>query len=545
MTQTEMPAAATVALPPLAEAIEASRRERVRWRDCRSLVSWNTILSGLCALALWGLVWDGHWDAALVLLLSFYTHEAGHLLAAVRLGIPVVLSPLFTVGGARVFVSHSPYDRGAGLLFYLAGPLAGAAFASGVIVYGAATRETPQTPLVQAGVVAVLINLGSLLPSQSSTVISDGMHIVHLLRDREETGESAWPRRRLRWVSYVVGGAIGLGLDIIALAHPSGVVRTAVRVIVIVAAVTAATAAARRVTRWACAPDRPKAARYLALATCSWVQPPFWTPQSVPLALVALAQARGLTGLALLRWCARSWTRSYPDMAGTACAYGYDLLGSSAERERWLQGQAAAPLTELAILSILTNLAGLGYGEDGARWASAQIARVPVGPLRAPTENRLATVWLTCGRNEEAVGAARTAVAAAPLHAPGYTTLGVALMTMGTPEAAEAVFRRARDIEDTLGRRLHLCRALAAQGRYVEAVRDAEVALRVWEAFRSAGKAEWAAMVMEMRRWDVIGRWYRRKQTRRADQRRIVRLARPAERKRIRRTFVPVLTPTR
>jgi len=402
MTQTEMPAAATVALPPLAEAIEASRRERVRWRDCRSLVSWNTILSGLCALALWGLVWDGHWDAALVLLLSFYTHEAGHLLAAVRLGIPVVLSPLFTVGGARVFVSHSPYDRGAGLLFYLAGPLAGAAFASGVIVYGAATRETP---LVQAGVVAVLINLGSLLPSQSSTVISDGMHIVHLLRDREETGESAWPRRRLRWVSYVVGGAIGLGLDIIALAHPSGVVRTAVRVIVIVAAVTAATAAARRVTRWACAPDRPKAARYLALATCSWVQPPFWTPQSVPLALVALAQARGLPGLALLRWCARSWTRSYPDMAGTACAYGYDLLGSSAERERWLQGQAAAPLTELAILSILTNLAGLGYGEDGARWASAQIARVPVGPLRAPTENRLATVWLTCGRNEEAVGA--------------------------------------------------------------------------------------------------------------------------------------------
>ncbi len=334
MMQTEMPAA-TVALPPLAEAIEAAQRERVRWRDCRSLVSWNTILSGLCALALWGLVWDGHGDAALVMLLSFYTHEAGHLLAAVRLGIPVLLSPLFTVGGARVFVSHSPYDRGAGLLFYLAGPLAGAAFALGVMVYGAATRETS---LVQAGVVAVLINLGSLLPSQSSTVTSDGMHIVHLLRDRGEAGASVWPRRRLRWVSYLVGGATGLGLDIIALAHPPGVVRTAVRVIAIVAAVVAATAAARRVTRWACAPDRPKAARYLALATCSWVQPPFlfWTPQGVPLALVALAQSCGLPGLALLRWCARSWTHSYPDVAGMACAYGYDLLGSSAERDRWL-----------------------------------------------------------------------------------------------------------------------------------------------------------------------------------------------------------------
>jgi len=544
MTQTKMSAAATVALPPLAEAIEASRRERVRWRDCRSLVSWNTILGGLGAFALWDLVWDGHWDAALMMLLSFYTHEAGHLLAAVRLGIPVVLPLLFTVSGARVFVSHRPYDRGAGLLFYLAGPFAGAAFASGVLVYGAATRETP---LVQAGVVAVLINLGSLLPSQSSTVTSDGMHIVHLLRDRGETRESTWPRRRLRWVSYVVGGAIGLGLDIIALAHPSSVVRTAVRVVAIVAAAAVGAEAARRVTRWACAPARPKAARYLALAACSWVQPPFsfWTPQGVPLALVALAQVCGLPVLALLRWCARSWVRSYPDMAGTACAYGYDLLSSAAERERWLQGQAAASLTEHAILSVLTNLAEIGYGEEGARWASAQLAHAPVGPLRAPTETWLATIWLRCGRTEEAVMAARTAVAAAPLHAPGYTTLGLALMATGRPDVAEAVFRQALFIADTLGRRLQVCRALAAQGRYAEAVRDAEMAMCVWEAFRSAGKAEWAALAAEMRRWDVIGRWSSCKRTRRADQRRIVRLARPAKRKRIRRTFVPVPTPMR
>jgi len=204
-----------------------------------------------------------------------------------------------------------------------------------------------------------------------------------------------------------------------------------------------------------------------------------------------------------------------------------------------------APLTEHAILSILTNLAEVGHGEEGVRWASAQIARVPVGPLRAPMEQWLATVWLTCGRNEEAVAAAQTAVAAAPLHAPGYTTLGLALMATGRPEAAEAVLRQALAIEDTLGRRLQVCRALAAQGRYAEAMRDAEVAMCMWEAFRSAGKAEWAALVTEMRRWDVIGRWYRRKQTRRADQRRIVRLARPAKRKRIRRTFVPVPTPTR
>ncbi len=534
MAHIEMPTSAIVALPPLTEAIEASRTEHVHWRDCRSLVSWNTVLGGLCALALWGLVWDGHWDAALAILLSFYLHEAGHLLAAVRLGIRVVMSPLFTVGGARVFVSHPPYDRGAGLLFYLAGPLAGAIFASGVVVYGAVTRDTS---LLQAGVVAVLINLGSLLPSQSSTVTSDGMRIAHLLRDRGGTWQSAWPRRRLRWVSYVVGGMVGLGLDGVALAHPPGVVRTAVRVAVIVAAVTAATAAARRTTRWACAPDRPKAARYLALATCTWVQSPssFWTPQAVPLALLALARACGLPGLALLRQCARSWTRSYPDLAGTACAYGYDLLGSPAEREHWLQGQAAAPLTEHAILSILTNLAALGYREEGARWASARIARVPVGPLRAPTEIWLATVWLRCGRNEEAVAAARTAVAAAPLHAPGYTVLGLALMATGKPEAAEAAFRRALDIEDMLGRRLHVCRALAAQGRYDEAVRDAKAALSVWEAFRSAGKAEWAALVAEMRHWVVSGRWSRSKQTRRDDRRRIVRLARPTVRRRIRR----------
>ncbi|HET8625811.1 MAG TPA: tetratricopeptide repeat protein, partial [Thermomicrobiales bacterium] len=236
--------------------------------------------------------------------------------------------------------------------------------------------------------------------------------------------------------------------------------------------------------RFALGESRGARARYLALALGGWPRLLLRDRWLIPANACLAAHVVGLPGLSWLEALVRRLCRRGAAEAGVAAAFGYDCLRgrgrSPEEAGAWLDRLLPA-LRAGGVETVHRAFGGL-HRSGHRRGAHALLARgladarpAELAPL---TANNLAYSLLRIGRPDAALAFARAAAAGAPDSPYPHGTLGATLLALGEPAEAEAALRESLRRRDDPGNRLELARTLAAQSRYVEAMTEAERALR-------------------------------------------------------------------
>ncbi|MDX1664041.1 MAG: hypothetical protein R3272_09620 [Candidatus Promineifilaceae bacterium] len=148
--------------------------------------------------------WTAGFAAGLGVLLSAMAHEAGHLLAAHAVDLPLARVTLYPFGGVPRFVASSP-SRHAMLVFALGGPLASALTAA---VLGGLWLATGQAIVLWLALFNLVLGLLNLLPAQPL----DGVRLLNALAPADD-GRSeqyeAGDRFRAR-ITFWLGEAVAL-----------------------------------------------------------------------------------------------------------------------------------------------------------------------------------------------------------------------------------------------------------------------------------------------------------------------------------------------
>lgn len=200
---------------------------------------------------------------------------------------------------------------------------------------------------------------------------------------------------------------------------------------------------------------------------------------AVPIWALALGESVGLPGMRGLGALAGFLARRGINVAGSACAIGYDCLvrlGRTEEAGAWLD--ARLPLLEQVGMEMLVaELMGLGYHTKALDCMHAQGGTLRPEELTWNQCNNVAWALFVVGRAEEALPFALSAADRVPDNAPVLDTLGQVLLALGDFPGAEEHLRRAYGRMRRPGTLAALARALAGQGRLGEAVAAAELAL--------------------------------------------------------------------
>jgi hypothetical protein len=437
----------------------------------KHLISWSTVLTGLYAVALWHLVWQGNWLGATLVVLLIYLHEIGHILTGIWRRLRPQHPPRFTLeGGAFVTLEYAPARAWDAALHALGGPIVGGAIALAVALAG----DTWHLPvLTAAGLVALYINWINLLPLKMGWWQSDGLHVLTLARWDQTTST----RSRIRALYLGVFAVLSVGLAL----HVSTITRfwdseasvpTEMTALGIAAGALLVEMLSARLTRYAVVPNRNLRTRYVTLALVGWAQPPYMRPWLTAVAACAVAHTVGWPGLRWLEVCVWRLQNLNPVMAGAACAFGYDLLhhDGQGEQETWLERMMRLILTAKpeAVESTSLHLAALGYQGTLARWSSRILESIPATRLSPLSANNLALILVRSGHAVEALPLARAAAAADPEHPLMLGTLGEVLLALGRIEEGKEYITASLKRRDNAALRDALDRALAARRRSAE-----------------------------------------------------------------------------
>jgi hypothetical protein len=473
----------------------------------RSFASVGTLVSGLFSVAVWGLLYG--WEAGAWLVLLLYLHESGHVLVAHWRRLPVVQAPVFIPGlGAVVMVGGEQHPWDAALLS-LGGPVVGAAAALVAKLVGVAL-DLPV--LAFAGDFGLLLNLLNLLPIP----LLDGGRLGRLsgwfvLVTATVIGlTTTW--FGVEWIMAVA--VVGAGLQVvtswgvkhaawlpqlgIALSHllalsglfaayflsprvPWVRIQAGVSTELVSSLMTFMTAAfllSWLLWRWTWAPGRHPWVRYPLLALLGWAQWVWRDPRLVVVAWCGMAHLAGLPGLQWLDRRIRSFAAQGSVAAGFALAVGFDLRCRSdrAEADAWLDSMLTALQGSDWKVYTASNGDLLLLGHEPAANRSLLAGKDLLDPDKISFAwiNNLAWALYKAGRVEEALPLARRL---ADSQRGGFLdTLGQVLLAAGEAVEAEAVLRQALKLSSMVGTRIALAEALAAQGRFREAVATAETA---------------------------------------------------------------------
>lgn len=491
---------------------------RLGWR---SFVSSGTLVSGLLAASLAVLQWG--WVTGILVVVLLYAHEAGHVLAAAWRRMPVRRAPVFLPGfGAFVVTGTAPrpWDQ---VWVSLGGPLLGTAAALAVWYLGH-FRPLPAVGL--AGAFMVYVNLFNLLPFG----LLDGGQVIRvtgwlglvptaffggwiLARDREvflpalillglwqAVREAQVPRPAtlgLRAAVLTLYGATALvtllaasftGVPWLPEALPAGGLSVTGLIFLIFLVYLVSGVVIVRVFQ----PGHGARVRYLSAALAGWPRYLVEAPHLLPVMACLAAHLLGLPGLTWLRRLLGAAARRHDPVAGAAAAHGYDCLvlqGHEAAAGAWLAG--AGPLLQAAGFPAQREahrrLAELEYAKLADTWLLAAL-HWPDPPADLPPAAANTLAWVLWRRREYAAALplARQAVAAAPADPVHLDTLARVLISLGQPAEAEPHAWRALEGGNHPRIRLTLARALAAQGRYREAVAQGERALADLPGHRAA-----------------------------------------------------------
>ncbi|MGE5674456.1 MAG: site-2 protease family protein [Mycobacterium leprae] len=482
----------------------------------RLLGSWATLITGLLTAAVFALSWG--WAAALGVTILLYIHELGHVLAALWRRVTVRRAPVFIPGlGAFVVVDNGKASVWDEVWVTLGGPILGTVAA---VAVSRMAHEWHSPSLAFAGTMGVVINLLNLLPFAPMDggrlslltgwlgLIPTVLVAVGLIRFVVVdpimlfiVGVGVWLAFRSLRGGRPVGFGTRLGIlgthllafVLTALAllfsgfapavrvHPTPYLPTTWQV---VSALFWALVVSSLLLPYTQKPGVSPQVRYGGLLLFGWVRAVTSFPGMIPIYCCLAAQSLGLPGLL---WLERMIDRRAPKepMMGIAAAMGYDYwvyVGRPDAAAEWASrvGPVLNAAGGPAIGSFVEALVGYRYHQAAYAWLEAWLGSEPVPEpwMSANLLNNIGWVMVVRGHAAHALPFARAAVALAPRNAACLDTLGRLLVETGSPMEAEGCLREAVRTARFPDSRVFLARALADQGRYAEAVAEAEAALK-------------------------------------------------------------------
>jgi tetratricopeptide (TPR) repeat protein len=522
----------------------------------RPFTHWGTVLSLLLALALCSIAWTPAVAVFVVLLL--YTHELGHVIAALWRGVNASRVPFLLPGLAQFVVSPRTITPGRQAwdeaLILLGGPIIGGGVA---LAAGEVGLLWHAPSLALAGAIGLLFNLLNLAPFSPldggrltamiglpGFVISvlAGMYLwfhgtdllghtrgplvqivavggmVQAYRAARQSTGSGRPVR-FGILSIYVTALVALTLLLLdndatltpASAHRAGLLDAwtiGIGVFCLYAISTLAWSHAWK-------PERSAAGRYLTLALTAWPQHLVIAPGRLVVMVCLALQALGVPGLRLLEACLRAGPQSR-SWAPSACAWGYDCLHRLGVRDAdaWLQRMIPVfrPADGEAMNATFEELVSLGYRMAAHTWLTRALHGASPAELSARMANNLAWALLKTGHPGEALPFAQAAVVSQPdntVEQGAYEdTLGQVLLALGAASEAEKRLRHALDSCDRPETRVALAQALAAQRRYAAAATMVRHAL----AQRAGPWAEDEPSPAQVQAW--LDQWRRRQRKR-------------------------------
>lgn len=478
----------------------------------RTIFSVGTLVTGLLSVALFGLHWN--WAVGFWLVLLLYVHELGHLLVALWRRIPVHRAPLFVPGvGAFVLVGGTtrPWNN---VLLALGGPILGGYAALGAKLAGIALHNSA---LAFAGDIALLLNLINLAPvpgldggrlavqmgwlgfipivligwlgmtTDATLLIGLAAAGALLLAQRFRQGQppASWGARfGIVGVHLLACFMLFLGIALTPrvrapLAHTYG--GYSLLTLGFYGGLLAYFASGP-VLRHAFSPGRSVLERYGLLTLLGWPRLALRNPWFVVAAFCGAAHGLGLPGLLWLDRLLAALARRGDSGAGFALVVGHDcrVRSSQAEADRWLAEML--PLASAGGLDVMQvayfDMIHLGYRQKAYELLHPELdgRHEPAG-LNATNANLLAWALFVEGRPHEALPYARAAIGLEPGQ-PGYQdTLGRVLVAVGEWSEGEGQLRACLKQMPLAGARAYLALALAEQGRYGEALTEADRAL--------------------------------------------------------------------
>ncbi|HLN60467.1 MAG TPA: hypothetical protein VK464_02870, partial [Symbiobacteriaceae bacterium] len=193
------------------------------------------------------------------------------------------------------------------------------------------------------------------------------------------------------------------------------------------------------------------------------------------------AHGLGLPGLTWLDRLLAFLARRGDAAAGFAFAVGYDCRArrNRAEADSWFtEMQPAVSAGGLdVIMAAHGDLQHNGYKKAYELLSLALNGRYQPAELSAVAANNLAWALFLEKRPAEALPYARAANALEPGRSSYQDTLGRVLVEVGDWAEGEGTLRACLKQVDLAGARVYLALALAAQGRYAEALAEADQAL--------------------------------------------------------------------
>ena len=236
--------------------------------------------------------------------------------------------------------------------------------------------------------------------------------------------------------------------------------------------------------RVALRPERGAAGRYLLLPFC-WPRLLLRDRWAIPGLFYLAAQLVGLPGLRWLEALMRHLAARHEQAAGSICGFAYDCLRRRGrDADAWLARQTplirqAGPLAATHAFSVFLTV---GYRGRFYPWLVESLEGYTPDELTTTISwigvNNLAYSLAMVGRPADALPFARAALALNATNPYVHGTLGEILLALGDPVGAEAELRQSLHLRNQTVNRLALARALAAQGRYPEAIAEAEHGLR-------------------------------------------------------------------
>ncbi|MGN6812361.1 MAG: site-2 protease family protein [Thermomicrobiales bacterium] len=236
--------------------------------------------------------------------------------------------------------------------------------------------------------------------------------------------------------------------------------------------------------RVALRPERRAAGRYLLLPCC-WPRLLLSDRWAIPGLLCLAAQFGGLPGLRWLEGLVRRLAAHGQQAAGSICGFAYDCLRRQGrDADAWLARQTplirqAGPLAATHAFSVFLTV---GYRGRFYPWLVELLEGYTPDELTTTISwigvNNLAYSLAMVGRPADALPFARAALARNATNPYVHGTLGEILLALDDPAGAEAELRQSLHLRNQTVNRLALARALAAQGRYPEAIAEAEHSLR-------------------------------------------------------------------
>ncbi len=482
-----------------------------RLEGIRAVFSRATLLSAALSLAVFSVASNLRFAACLVALL--YAHELGHVLAAMALEVPVRRPPFFVPGlGAFVQLDQNirAWDR---VVICFAGPVVGGLAALGLKLLSTPAWASFAGPAAQFALTINLLNLmpfkpldgghiatatgaisfvpalllGLLILFRLDSLLMKVIAVAGIVASYQAANrepELEWLPRVGVFVLYLITlvlmiAAFGVGgmPSFDDQLRPTSLVwRMPEMLVPVFLLAVAGAAVASRATR-----VESRKVRVVLLTFGALPAYLLSKPLMIPGWFGLLGAAFGMD--------TREWLKRYvlwlaakdPEAAGMIASWVFDVLldrGNEAQAEQWLAEVVGGSGNPILTATTYSSLYVIGRRDRALVWAK-QLGETFDWPREADpvTRNNLAWMLFQLGRLDDALPVARSALDADPRNANVLDTLGRILEACGQYEEAEKVLRTSLGQRKDPYTRVALAKALAGQGRYIEAVSEAREAL--------------------------------------------------------------------